>query len=91
MSKRKYPYYSGSTPLKPKGRPPQPVTAKCAHCDATAAYHIVIQTGWFRGDDDEYLVCEQGRQLARDGEWKALYASIERMLASRLAASRSRA
>lgn len=57
MSNRTYPFYAGRT--KYGG------SRKCNCCAEFARHAITIQTSWFRGEDEEYLVCDSHSDLAR--------------------------
>jgi hypothetical protein len=58
MSKREYPYYAGRVSYrgKPKG---------CECCERFATHIVSMQLSFFRGEDEDYLVCESHGMLAR--------------------------
>ena len=54
MSRRKYPYISGRTKMKP-----QQGKQLCTECQKPAEYRCCIQVSWFRGDDEYEYRCEE--------------------------------
>lgn len=72
MSRRDYPRLGSTSSLHHKKQ-----NHKCSLCDATAVSRIDVQTDWFRGDDDVFLVCDRHLTMAENGDWKRFYADVK--------------
>jgi hypothetical protein len=49
----------------------------CAACEREAIVRVVVQTSWYRGEDDVYKLCGVHAAMARAADWSALYRDIE--------------
>ncbi|CAH2910783.1 MAG: hypothetical protein CPSOU_1850 [uncultured Paraburkholderia sp.] len=45
----------------------------CSCCDEVAVKKIEIQTSWFRGDDDVFLLCPSHASIAEQNKFDDLY------------------
>lgn len=61
MSNRKYPRIGDWRPIDKRER-----CRPCELCKTEATYTVIVQTGWFRGDDDVYWVCPKHLREARN-------------------------
>jgi hypothetical protein len=48
----------------------------CDACEREAILRVVIQTSWFRGEDDVFRLCSTHAAMARAANWSALYRDI---------------
>lgn len=49
----------------------------CDACTREAILRVVIQTSWFRGEDDVFRLCSVHAAMARAADWQALYRDIK--------------
>jgi hypothetical protein len=76
MSDGRYPKLGSANKLYQRnqfGRTRKHPVITCYACEREAMHRVVIQTSWFRSEDNVVYVCDPHNAALKRGEWEILY------------------